>query len=418
MAETEVEIYVATPDDKVIDKVEALFLCDNETDFREIVASLGAEAGDELGLDPEFTPEEIKLFKGYLRADFTAGSDGDDIARAWTSLLCQIILDSTVHAWGHQDGMWEFWCRGEKGKVENRQDEPGGDDKASVDNIYPWWHEGLPPGVKTGLLARKFKRPGRKPAARKKTAAKKSANKYKNFHAAWCERDYDYIAEKVTRRNLYSKQDYGTNPEMLMQFGLRMPDERLVQIVLDAGFDVNHTDIGGDGWALLHWMCSRFGRNGRNMEPFVPLIIAQGADVHAEGGHAGHTPLWYACKEGRPLAVKALCDAGTDANLANFRGETPLFNLAYARDDAEVADIVDTLVAAGADLHHRCDAGKTALFPMGFRRGTHGVRRMIELGIDPLAEDNEGKRAFDRSSSLRELLLQEGHIQPADLRTA
>ena len=52
MAEVEAQIYVVGPGDDIIDKVEALFNADNESDFREIAASLGAKANDKLPLDP------------------------------------------------------------------------------------------------------------------------------------------------------------------------------------------------------------------------------------------------------------------------------------------------------------------------------------------------------------------------------
>ncbi|MEP5765138.1 MAG: ankyrin repeat domain-containing protein [Halieaceae bacterium] len=449
MAETEVEIYVVNPADDLIDKVEALLLCDNEPDFREIVASLGTTADEELSLDPEFTPDEIKLFKGYLRADFTAGSDGEEIAQAWTAYLSRILPTATVHAWGHQDGMWEFWRRGEQGKVEGRQDEPDGNDEAIIDDIYRWWHKGLPAGVKTGLLAKKFKRPGRKPAARKKPAAKKSDKTYKGFYEAWEAQDYDYIAQKVTKRNLYSKQNYDSNPEMLLQFGLRKLDERIIGIVLDAGFDLSHSDIGGKGWNILHWLCKRRRSGANSAESQLPLLIERGADATKVSDFQGHTPLMFACGNAMALPVKALCEAGAEVNLTDREGRTPLFELSRSRDIPELVECIDTLAASGADLQHRDVAGETALFDMVAQSREGGVRRLVELGLDinardnegntplfrccwshqmdfvgvclelgadPLAENKQGRRAFDESSHLRELLLEGGHIQPSDIR--
>ena len=216
MAETEIEIYVVEPNDELIDKVEALFYCDNDTDFLKIAGGLGTEPDAELPVDPDFHPDEIKLFKGYLQANFTAGSDGNETARAWTGYLSTLIPTCTVHVWGHQDSMWEFWYRGKNGQVEHKEDELDGNHQVILESIYPWWHNGMPPGVKTGLLARKFKHPGRRPATRKRPVADAVGSSYKNLYEAWQASDYEYLENKITKRNLYSEKAFDTNPEMVV----------------------------------------------------------------------------------------------------------------------------------------------------------------------------------------------------------
>ena len=447
MAETEIEIYVVEPNDELIDKVEVLLCCDNNTEFLKIAAGLGADPEGALPVEPEFCPDGINLFKGYLQATVTAGSDGNEIAQAWTRYLSTLIPTCTVHTWGHQDSVWEFWYQGRKGLVEHKEDEPDGNDKVILESIYSWWHNGMPPGVKTGLLARKFKHPGRKPAKRKRRAKNSVGSSYKNLYEAWQAGDYEYLEKKITKRNLYSNNTFDTNPEMTIQFAMRKQDDRLVQIVLDAGFDCDHTMDGG--WNILHWLCNQVGETANR---YVPLFVDRGTKVDLESGEAWkHTPLYFACKQGHANAVRALIAAGANVNHADLQGRTPLFQLAFADDSAAATTIIDMLAEAGADLSHRDNGGATALHEMvrwqrspctkhlvdlgldindrnskgqtplfgcQFEHQMDIARLCLELGADPLKADNDGRRAFDESTHLQALLLHGSYIEATDIREA
>ena len=56
----------------------------------------------------------------------------------------------------------------------------------------------------------------------------------------------------------------------------------------------------------------------------VKLLIAIGADVNAKGGRWGGTPLLYAVAEDHLEIAEILIDKGTDLNVQDIHGETPL----------------------------------------------------------------------------------------------
>jgi len=97
----------------------------------------------------------------------------------------------------------------------------------------------------------------------------------------------------------------------------------------------------------------------------VALLLDSGADIEADETNCyGGKPLHWA-SEHAPAAVELLLRRGADVNSRNikadsgFFGMTPLIMNATQRDDC--AEVTALLLAAGADIHAKDAAGKTAL---------------------------------------------------------
>ena len=116
------------------------------------------------------------------------------------------------------------------------------------------------------------------------------------------------------------------------------------------------------GWigdTPLHWPCHN------NYVEIVELLLDAGADIEAdEINWTGGKPLHWA-SEHAPLCVELLLQRGAKVDSRNempgtkFFGMTPLIMNATQKDDC--SEITGLLLAAGADTEAKDAAGKTAL---------------------------------------------------------
>jgi hypothetical protein len=150
-----------------------------------------------------------------------------------------------------------------------------------------------------------------------------------------------------------------------------------VQAELDKDVDVNVNNklVGSDGGTPLHYAAHK---------EIAELLIANGADVNAQNDY-GETPLdydaWYnseteiadllrahggkhgvingAAAGGNIEAVKEFLVAGTDGNVKDGWGWTPLHNAAWWGHK----EIAELLLANGADVDAKDEDGYTPLHP-------------------------------------------------------
>lgn len=116
------------------------------------------------------------------------------------------------------------------------------------------------------------------------------------------------------------------------------------------------------GWigdSPLHWPAHN------NHTEIITLLLDAGADIEADETNCyGGKPLHWA-SEHAPDAVALLLRRGANVNSRNLKadsqlfGMTPLIMNATQRDDC--AEVTVFLLAAGADIHAKDAAGKTAL---------------------------------------------------------
>jgi uncharacterized protein len=195
-------------------------------------------------------------------------------------------------------------------------------------------------------------------------------------------------------------------------------DRARVRTLLTQRADVNAPQA--DGMTALHWAAQR------DDAELVDLLIRSGGAVQATTRY-GVTPLTIACTNGNGALVARLLDAGADPNLALPGGETPLMTAARSGSLAAVkallakgaaadgkddvrgqsalmwaaaeghADVVQTLISAGADVNRRLPSGFTPLL-FAVREGRlNVVRVLLEAGVDvngAIPADGPRRRAY------------------------
>ncbi|KAM3418309.1 hypothetical protein BST61_g4308 [Cercospora zeina] len=114
--------------------------------------------------------------------------------------------------------------------------------------------------------------------------------------------------------------------------------ERIVQVLLDAGADVNAHR--GPYSNALQAAC-----HGGN-EHVVQILLDAGAAVNAPGGFSGNA-LQAACVRGHERVVQMLLDAGADVNAQGGFDGTALVVASYEANEL----VVEMLIAAGADVN-------------------------------------------------------------------
>lgn len=157
-----------------------------------------------------------------------------------------------------------------------------------------------------------------------------------------------------------------------LHHAVKTGDADRVRQLLDAGADVNvrEPSRGRLQWTPLHWAAFR-GDKG-----IAALLISRGAELDAEDPYYS-TPLYLAAEQGHPEIVRQLIAEGAEVNVKSSRlGYTPLHRAAWGpvvlrkgRQDvdssselaARYKEIVDVLIAKGAEINARDNDGKTSL---------------------------------------------------------
>ena len=149
---------------------------------------------------------------------------------------------------------------------------------------------------------------------------------------------------------------------------VKTSDADRVRQLLDAGADVNVREQGLQ-WTALHWAAFRGDKE------IAALLISRGAEVDAQAPWYS-TPLYLAADMCHLGVVKQLIAEGAEVNVkSNGSGYTPLHRAAWgmvarrgsssegsgANPAASYKEIVDVLIANGAEINTRDNDGRTAL---------------------------------------------------------
>ncbi len=148
-------------------------------------------------------------------------------------------------------------------------------------------------------------------------------------------------------------------------------DSAAVRKLIAGGANVN---LGqGDGMTALHWAAERGDLSMTN------ALVKAHANVAATTRIGGYTPLDIASKSGNAAVVRALLNAGSDANARTLSGATPL-HLAAASGSA---DAVSALLDKGANPNAKeSEWGQTPLVFAAEYDRADVIRVLLKRGAD------------------------------------
>jgi ankyrin repeat protein len=172
---------------------------------------------------------------------------------------------------------------------------------------------------------------------------------------------------------------HGGKTPLMLAVRSRKTSAVMVDILLEAGADVNSQDAGGKT-VLFHAVSIGHKAKESDMEVVKKLITA-GAKVNMKDW-SGRTPLMSAAAYWPP-AVPVLLEAGADVNARTLRRQTAL-TLAAAKGKAES---VRRLLNAGAEINARGRGGATALFQAVSYGRLDVVKILLQAGADTSIKD-------------------------------
>ena len=134
----------------------------------------------------------------------------------------------------------------------------------------------------------------------------------------------------------------------------------------------------------------------------VQAELDAGADVMARSEmkyYNGYTPLHWATSYGNAEMVQLLIAAGADVDTRSESGITPLQNAA----GSGTAEMVQLLITAGADVNTRSRFGHTPLIMAAEYGQAETVQLLITTGADITAKDYDGQTVWDGAQKNEEL---------------
>jgi ankyrin repeat protein len=155
----------------------------------------------------------------------------------------------------------------------------------------------------------------------------------------------------------------------------------LVQLLVEAGSDVNHRD--DDNQTLLHLSAKPDVKT-----EVLAYLLEVGSDVNARDWNSA-TPLMYACqyKAGLEKTI-LLLSAGADPNNEDRDGNTVLNHCS--------PDLMEVLLEAGVDINGISSGYRPTALHMASARGdTAGVEKLLRFGADTEIEDRMGNSVIN-----------------------
>ena len=125
----------------------------------------------------------------------------------------------------------------------------------------------------------------------------------------------------------------------------------------------------------------------------VRLLLADGADIHAQDAYYGRTVLAWAAWAGQMEVVRLLLDNGADIHTRTNEGTTALV-LAVLEGHVEVARILVEQWVAEGDVDARYDDDTTVLMWAARAGHVEMVRFLLTNGANIHAQNNNARRSW------------------------
>lgn len=254
----------------------------------------------------------------------------------------------------------------------------------------------------------------------------------REFLAAVDQRDVAKINQLLSKgANVNAREPI--NGYFALQYAINWPDINLVKLLLDKGANINLADDSGDT-ALTEVA----GRGGPQNTEIAKLLIARGADVHANNEAAvfaaakhadpevlrlllakgarvdgrdkendNNTVLMEAASGTSVWKVEMLLAAGVDIKATNDEGQTALMMAASLDHRVRPADrlpMLDLLLKRGSEINAKDKSGKTALLYSvtqymseagGVISHVEIVKLLVDRGADIQVTDERGDNALN-----------------------
>ena len=215
----------------------------------------------------------------------------------------------------------------------------------------------------------------------------------------------------------------GLNGEDLILRAVYYGELESAKILLEHGSDPNAKD-SADNYALISAISSE-------NPGIIKLLLEAGADIDVKSGKLGTTALIEAARYAKSTAAKMLLEHGTDPNITDNAGETPLISAIpeYAGEACRKRlKIISMLVEAGGGLDTQNRWKRTALHKAAFSGYVSIIKKLLKYGADPEIPDFHGNTAFDilkknhsdlyekNIQALTALLYKNRHLKEEDAR--
>lgn len=147
------------------------------------------------------------------------------------------------------------------------------------------------------------------------------------------------------------------------------------------------------------------------------VLIAHGAKVNIRSKTIGFTPMHHAAGFAGPELVEVLLAAGADVNARDAVGRTPL---ELAAEDSTV-QVVQALIKGGANVNGAGNGGRT---PLHVAAGRFGARRegiiqaLLDAGADPAARARDGATPMDVAERVKQFVAEASEENKAILQKA
>lgn len=182
----------------------------------------------------------------------------------------------------------------------------------------------------------------------------------------------------------------------------------IVELLLAHDANVNHIEKTHNRTALH--AAAHF-----NYAEIASLLIKSGADLNSRSiiNDAGEAPLHWAARRGNSDAIEVLVNAGANLDMQTTdRGLTPLMRALESDTNSVFIETITFLLEGGADPNVQDNNGNTALHYAARFGRDYAISPLIEHGATLDLQNNDNQTAYDialaKNNSTAIQMLQEG----------